>query len=147
MNKISLVCWSLSHVQLFATLWTVAHQAPLFMGFFRQEYWSGLPFLPPRDLPDPGIELAPLVSPALQAESLFAEPLGNSTKHFSSVQFSCSVMSDSVTLWIAARQASLSITNSQSSLKLMSIEQVMPSSHLILWHICDFYDKFDEALV
>ena len=56
------------------------------MGIFRQEHWSGLPFLPPRDLPDPGIELAPLVSPVLQAESLFAKPLGNSTKHFSSVQ-------------------------------------------------------------
>ena len=51
---------------------------------------------------------------------------------FSSVQFSCSVMSDSATPWIAARQASLSITNSWSSLKLTSIELVMPSSHLIL---------------
>ena len=40
----------------FATPWTVASQAPLSMGFFRQEYWSGLPFPPPGDLPDPGIE-------------------------------------------------------------------------------------------
>ena len=46
-----------SHVRLFATLWTVAHQAPLTMGFSRQEYWSGLPFPLPGDLPDPGIEL------------------------------------------------------------------------------------------
>ena len=53
---------------------------------------------------------------------------------FSSVQFSCSVMSDSVTPWTAARQASLSITNSRSLLKLMSIESLMPSSHLILCH-------------
>ena len=45
-----------SHVQLFATLWTVAHQAPLSMGFSRQEYWSGLPWPPPGDLPDPGIK-------------------------------------------------------------------------------------------
>ena len=45
-----------SHVQLFATLWTVDHQAPLSMGFPRQEYWSGLPCLPPGDLTDPGIE-------------------------------------------------------------------------------------------
>ena len=52
----------------------------------------------------------------------------------SSVQFSNSVVSDSVTPWIAARQASLSITNSQSSPKLISIESVMPSSHLILCH-------------
>ena len=45
-----------SHVRLFATLWTVAHQAPLSMGFSRQEYWSGLPFLPPGDLPNPAVE-------------------------------------------------------------------------------------------
>ena len=46
----------LSRIQLFATPWTVAYQAPLSMGFSRQEYWSGLPFPSPRDLPDPGIE-------------------------------------------------------------------------------------------
>ena len=45
-----------SGVRLFPTLWTVAHQAPLSVGFFRQEHWSGLPRLPPRGLPDPGIE-------------------------------------------------------------------------------------------
>ena len=48
-----------------ATLWTVAHQASLSMGFSRQEYWSGLPCPPPGDLPDPGIELAFLMFPAL----------------------------------------------------------------------------------
>ena len=48
--------WSLSHVQLVGTLWTVACQASLSMGFFRQKYWSGLPFPYPGDLPDPGIE-------------------------------------------------------------------------------------------
>ena len=47
---------SLSRVHLFATQWTVAHHAPLFMGFSRQEYWRGLPFPSPEDLPDPGIE-------------------------------------------------------------------------------------------
>ena len=47
---------SLSPVRLFATPWTVAHQAPPSMGFSRQEYWSGLPFPSPWDLPDPGIE-------------------------------------------------------------------------------------------
>ena len=51
----------------FATPWTIASQATLSMGFFRQEYWSGLPFPPPGDLPNPGIEPA---SPALQADSL-----------------------------------------------------------------------------
>ena len=47
---------SLSHVQLFVTTWTVAHHAPLSMGLSRQEYWSGLPFPSPEDLPDPGIK-------------------------------------------------------------------------------------------
>ena len=56
---------SFSHVQLFATPGTVAYQAPLPMGFSRQEHWSGLPFPAPGDLPDPGIETASLVSPAL----------------------------------------------------------------------------------
>ena len=54
-----------SHVWLFATLWTIASLAPLSMGFSRQEYWSGLPFPPARHLPDPGIEPASPVSPAL----------------------------------------------------------------------------------
>ena len=58
--------------------WTVYHQAPLSMGFSRQEYWSGLPFPPPGDLPDPVIQLRSLVSPALQADSLPAEPLRKS---------------------------------------------------------------------
>ena len=47
---------SLSHIWLFVTPWTVTHQAPLSMGFSRQEYWSGLPFPTPGDLPKPGIE-------------------------------------------------------------------------------------------
>ena len=52
-----------SRVRLFAAPWTVAHQAPLSMGFSRQEYWSGLPCLSPGDLPDPGIESVSLMSP------------------------------------------------------------------------------------
>ena len=63
----------LSRVQLFATPWTVAHQAPQSMEFFRQEYWSGLPFPSPEDLPNPGIEPG---SPALQADALPSEPPG-----------------------------------------------------------------------
>ena len=55
----------LSCVRLFVTPWTVAHQAPLSTGFPRQEYWSGLPFPSPEDLPDPGIEPTSLESPAL----------------------------------------------------------------------------------
>ena len=54
-----------SRVQLFATPWTIAYQVPLSMGFPRREYWSGLPFSPPEDLPHPGIKFMFLVSPAL----------------------------------------------------------------------------------
>ena len=64
---------SLSHVRLFATPWTVARQAPPSMGFSRQEYWSGLPFPSPGDLPDPGIKPR---SPALQVDALTSEPPG-----------------------------------------------------------------------
>ena len=60
----------LSRVRLCATPHNVAHQAPLSKGFFRQEYWSGLPFPPPGDLPNPGIEPESPVSPAMQADSL-----------------------------------------------------------------------------
>ena len=60
-------------------LWTAAHQAPLFMGFSRQEFWSGLPFPPPGDLPDPGIKpmsSAVLASLALAGRILTTEPPG-----------------------------------------------------------------------
>ena len=63
----------LSRVRLFATLWTVVYQAPQSMEFSRQEYWSGLPFPSPEDLPDSGIEPG---SPALQADALLSEPPG-----------------------------------------------------------------------
>ena len=100
-----------SRIWLFATPQTVAHQAPLSMGFSRQVYWSGLPFPTPEDLPNPGIEPGSL---ALQADSLLSELQGSPCysvamtirlilcvvcfeKTISSVQFSCSVVSNS--LW------------------------------------------------
>ena len=97
------------------------------------------PFPSPGDLPNPRIEPR---SPALQADSLPAEPQGQKKhrrfrmvyclrKVFSSVQ-SLSHVRLFVTPWIVAHQASLSIINSQSSLRFMSIESVMPSSHVIL---------------
>ena len=57
-----------SRFRVFVTLWAMARQAPLPMGFSRQEYWSGLPCPPPGDLPNAGIELASLTSPALAGE-------------------------------------------------------------------------------
>jgi len=86
-----------SHVQLLATPWTAAYQAPLSMGFARQEYWNGLP------LPSPLYNTQFSSFQLLSRVQLFATP------------------------WIAARQASLSITNSQSSLRLTSIESVPSS--------------------
>ena len=62
----------LSHVRLFAIPWTVARQAPLSIGSPGQEYWSGLPFPSPGDLPDPGIKP---MSPTLQTDSVPSEPL------------------------------------------------------------------------
>ena len=62
---------SLSHVQFFATPWTVACLAPLSIEFSREEYWSGLPFLSPGHVPHPGTEPG---SPAMQTDSLLSEP-------------------------------------------------------------------------
>jgi len=67
------VCYSLSRVWFFVTPWTVAHQAPLSMGFPRQEYWNELSFLSPGHLPDAGVEPG---SSALQVDSLPSEPPG-----------------------------------------------------------------------
>ena len=106
---------ALSHLQPSATPWTAAYQAPPSMGFSRREYWSGVPryILSSRGWPNGHSHDAAVIS---------------------SVQFSLSVVSDFVTPWTAACQASLSVTNSWSLLKFMSIELMMPSSHLILCH-------------
>ena len=113
------------------TPWTVVHQFPLSMGFSRQEYWSGLPCALPGDLPNPGIKPR---SPALQADSLLAEQQGNPKN--------TGVGSLSLLQWIFPTQESNQgllhcrqiLDISQSSLKLMSIESVIPSNHLILCH-------------
>ena len=77
-RSLTLTLKLLSHVQLFATPWTVAYKAPPSMEFSRQEYWSGLPFPSPGDLPDPGIKPG---SPALQADSLPTELWGKPQGH------------------------------------------------------------------
>ena len=68
---------SLSRFRLFATPWTIAYHSPQSMEFSRQEYWSGLPFPSPGDLPDPGIEPR---FPALLADALPSEPPGKTTR-------------------------------------------------------------------
>lgn len=75
MFQMTQVCQSISHVRIFVTPQTVALQAPLFMGFSRQEYWGGQPFASPEDLPDPENEPG---SPALQGDSLPSEPVEKS---------------------------------------------------------------------
>ena len=107
-----------SRVGLFATPWTVAHEAPLSMGFSRQEYGSGLPFPSPGDLPDTGIEAE---SPALQADSLLSAP-GIATPT-PSLPHSALGLSDSRILWVCHSDslwafASLSQPISQCSLCL-----------------------------
>ena len=111
------------------TPWTVAHQAPLSMRFFRQEYWSGWLFPSPADLPNPDIKPA---CPALTGGFFTTEPTGK-TLLLPRVQFSCSVMSSSL------RPHGLQHTRlpcpsptPKSLLKFMSIELVMSSNHLIL---------------
>ena len=120
------------------------------MGFSRQEFWSGLPCPPPGDLPSSGIDLGLLhcrqilyhlrhhtqVEEEGLAQKTSSEWLFSRVKLYG-IWWSSSVQSFShvwlfVTPWTAARQASLSITNSRSLLKLMSIDSVMPSNYLIL---------------
>ena len=100
------------------------------MGFSKQEYWNGLPFPPPRDLPDPGTEHVSPESSSLASGFLTTEPPGN----FLIVVQSPSRVQLFVTPWTAAHQASLSITISPSLFKLMSIKSAMPPSLLILCH-------------
>ena len=112
-------------------LWTVALQAPLSMGFPWQEYWHGLSFPSPGDLPNPGIEP---ISPVLAGRFFTIEPPGSPLLAISSLQLlSCVQLCFP---WTAACQASLSITNTRSLFRLMRIELVIPSNHLIPFSSC-----------
>ena len=73
----------------FVTPWTVACQAPLSMGFPRQEYWSGLPFLSPGDLPDPGIKPLSPASPALAGGFLTTEPSMHNRNRLTGIEKTC----------------------------------------------------------
>ena len=106
----------LSRVQLFETPWTVAHQAPPSMGFSRQEYWSGLLFPSPGDLPDPGIEPR---SPTLQADTLTSEPPGGNGN-----PLQCSCLEHPVdrgTWWAAVH----GVAESQTRLRQLSMHACM----------------------
>ena len=132
-----LCCAVLSHSVVFdfVTVWTVACQSPPSMRFSRKEYWSGLLFLTPGDLPDPGIKPVCLMSSALA--SRFFTTSATWEAHIYIYIYIVVVQSLSnvqlfATPWTVARQASQSITISWSLLKLTSIELVMPSKYLVL---------------
>ena len=108
MNVCVCVLSPFSCVGLFVTLWTTACQTPLSMGFSRQEYWSGLPCPPLGDLPNPGIEPKPLMSPTSAGGFFTTRPPGKPSGECM-CWFSCQVMSDSCGPWTVARQAPLSM--------------------------------------
>ena len=127
-----------SCVQLFVTSWTVvAHQAPLSMGFSRQEYWSGLPFPSPGDLPDPGIELMSPGSPTLQVGFFTTEPLGKS--------FSCAYWPFIYLIWSNVCSESLPkfllIYFSFYCLLIWTLVKIMDSIYksLIRFIICKYF--------
>ena len=88
-----------SHIQLFETLWNVAHQALLSVGFSRQEYWSGLPCPAPGYIPDPGVEPASLMLPALQADSLPTEPWGKPMHAYTCIYMQTQSLQSSLTFY------------------------------------------------
>ena len=101
---------SLCHVQVFATIWSTAYQAPLSIGFSRQEYWSGLPFLPPGDLPNPGIEPKSLTPPVLAGRFFTTSATWKVLHYIMKVKVkSLSCVRLFATSWTLAYQAPLSM--------------------------------------
>ena len=129
---------SLSRAQLFVTPWTVAPQAPLSMGFSRQEYWSGLPFPSPGDLPEPGIKPS---SPSFEAGALTSEPPGKPNGCESwTIKKAKHGRTDAFELWywrIHLRVPWTAKRSKQSVLKEInpehSLEVLMPKQASILW--------------
>ena len=111
-----------SHVWLFVTSWTVTCQAPLSMGFSRQEYGSGLPFPSPGDLPDPGIEPGSPAwrqSPALQADSLPPKPSRQTSKPKRHVKMSTLPQQlGSVQLWVSSKHLLVGLGKATKRLSL-----------------------------
>ena len=128
-------------------LWSVTCWAPLSMGFFRQEYWRGLPCPPPGNLPDPGAEPTSPVSPALQADYFITEPPGKP---------SASVLSKSIQCWFPLGQTGLVTLQSKGLSKVFSSTTIQkhqfcgaPALFVVptLISICDYWKKhsFDST--
>ena len=94
-------CWLVAKSNSFVTPWTVAHQALLSVGFPRQEYWSGLPFPPPRDLPYLGIEPISPVSPSLGGSVFTTEPSGKAFSLSGAKFFSALDLSFLISVWLS----------------------------------------------
>ena len=125
-------CEKESEVWLFATSWTVAYQAPPSMGFSRQEFWSGLPFPSPGDLPNPGIEPR---SPALQADALLSEPPGKLMVESWTIKKAECQRIDALELWCWRRLLGVPWTaqrSNQSILKEISPEYSLEGLRLKL---------------
>ena len=116
-EKLACMTSHFSHVQLFATPWTVACQVPLSMGFSSQEYWSVLSFPSPGDLPDPGIKPK---FPALQADSLVSEPPGKPQMIYTPIQTCLGRWKPGgtrrTTGWVASSQDTRAVLCSQEEL-------------------------------
>ena len=119
----------LSRVQLLSAPSTVALQTPLSIEFPRQDYWSGLLFPPPKDLPNPGIKPTSL---PLAGGFFTTAPVGKPIQVTRSTLLLLSHVQRFVTPWTTACQAFLSFTISHSLLKHMPSKSVMPSNHFIL---------------
>ena len=128
---------SLSHVWLFVTPWTITHQVPLSMRIFQARILEWVAMPSSRGFSQPRVQTQ-VSSIAHRFFTIWvtreAHKKQIATGNYQFSQFSLSVVSKSATPCTAVCQASLSITNSQSFLKLMSIESVMPSNHLNLSH-------------
>ena len=127
---------SFSRVWLFATPWTVVYQAPLFMGFSRQEYWSGLPFPSPGDLPNLG-------SPELQADTLTSEPPGCPGSYLPQIctftAFSCPWSFNVIFSERPSRISFLKIVLKFLCLSLLHHHYFLHSSYHYLYLICDLF--------
>ena len=117
----------LSHIQLFPTLWTVAHQASLSLGFPRQEPWSGLPLSPPGDLPDPGIKPT---SPASQMDSVSLSHLGSLDILYSGLP----IFLNYGFCWLFFKKISVKFWSVNTCLcRFLSLENIQNESEVRFW--------------
>ena len=143
---------SLSRIQLSVTPWTVAYEAPLSMGFSRQEYWSGVSFPSPGDLPNPGIEHS---SPQVQADSLPTEPPGTATNCHTSLDDTQAPwhwwFQDKDEASLAQPYLSMGSLNLHAPIFLSSLENnptAAPTSSLVLLQrgYCEWQNLFSRTL-